>query len=154
MIGFLYAAVQLHVVGQEYAPKEDDKQFNVSIQMPVGSAVTATDAVTKQVEDQLRAQPEVKNIYTSVGGGFGGVNEQNANISVELVDKDQRKRTVFDISNALAAWGTNIPGARIFTSVPSALISGGGGSNSVTVVIRGQDFGTLQGIANQVQAMV
>ena len=153
MIGLVVAAVQLHVVGQEFTPKEDDNQFQVSIQMPVGTAVNTTDAVTQQVEGWLKALPEVKNIYTSVGGGFGGVSEQNANIQVELVDKGQRSRSVFDISNQIAAMGVNVPGARIFTQVPSPLI-GGGGSNSLNVVIRGQDLGVLQNLTNQVTQIV
>jgi HAE1 family hydrophobic/amphiphilic exporter-1 len=154
MIGFLVLAVQTHVVGQEFTPKEDDNQFNVSISMPVGTAVNVTDGVTQQVEGWLKAMPEVKNIYTSVGGGFGGTSETNANIQVELVDKGQRSRTVFDISNQIAAMGLNVPGARIFSSVPSPLIGGGGGSNSINVVIRGQDQGVLQNLTRQVMQIV
>ncbi|HLY67325.1 MAG TPA: efflux RND transporter permease subunit, partial [Chloroflexota bacterium] len=153
MLALVASFVPLHVVGTEFVPQEDDNQFNVNIQMPVGTALAATDVVTKQVEAELAKMPEVNSIYANVGGGgFGGGSEQNSSIAVGLVDKGQRKRSVFDIVAQIRQIGANIPGAQIRTQVPSPLIGGGG--SPVDLFIGGPDFGQLQGITNQVMQVV
>ncbi|HEX6513165.1 MAG TPA: efflux RND transporter permease subunit [Chloroflexota bacterium] len=157
MLGLVISFLPLHVVGTEFVPQEDDNQFNVNIQMPVGTALAATDAATKQVEAQLAKMPEVATLYTNVGGGggpggFGGGSEQSASIAVGLVDKNQRSRSVFDVVNDVRRIGANIPGMQLRTQVPSPLVGGGG--SPITVVIGGADFTQLQGITNQVLQIV
>src|SRR5581483_8178436 len=149
MFALVLSFIPLHVVGTEFVPQEDDNQFNINIQMPVGTALAATDAATKLVEAQLQQMPEVASVYTSVGAG---ANEQQSSIAVGLVDKGSRKRTVFDMVAEVRRIGSNIPGMQLRTSVPSPLVGGGG--SPLTVVIRGQDFNTLQALTTQVLGIV
>src|SRR5581483_6695990 len=152
MLALVISFIPLHIVGTEFVPQEDDNQFNVNIQMPVGTAVSATDKAAQQMEAALLKMPEVQSVYTSVGGGFGGTNEQSASIAVGLVDKGQRSRTVFDVVSQVRSIGAGIVGAQVRTQVPSPLIGGGG--SPLTVVIRGQDYSTLQALTAQVLSMV
>jgi hydrophobic/amphiphilic exporter-1 (mainly G- bacteria), HAE1 family len=153
MLALVISFIPLHVVGTEFVPQEDDNQFNVNISMPVGTSLAATDAATKQVEAQVMKMPEVASTYVNVGGGgFGGGSEQNASISVGLVDKSQRKASVFDIVTRMRQIGASIPGMQLRTSVPSPLIGGGG--SPIDVVIGGQDFGQLQALTTQVLNVV
>jgi HAE1 family hydrophobic/amphiphilic exporter-1 len=149
MLALVISFIPLHVVGTEFVPQEDDNLFNINIQMPVGTALAATDAATQQIEQRLLKMPEVSSVYVNVGGGgFGGGSEQQSSIAVGLVDKSRRKASVFDIVNRVRAMGANIPGMQLRTQVPSPLIGGGG--SPIDVVITGPDFTQLQTITNQV----
>ncbi|HLQ31474.1 MAG TPA: efflux RND transporter permease subunit [Chloroflexota bacterium] len=155
MLALVISFVPLHIVGTEFTPQEDNNIFQVNILMPVGTALTATDQAVKQLESQLTKMPEVVSVYTTVGGGgggFGSASEQNASISVGLVDKGSRSRSVFDVIQDVRRIGASIPGAQVRTNVPSPLVGGGG--SPVQVIIRGQDFGTMQSITNQVLDIV
>ena len=153
MLGLVISFIPLHVVGTEFVPQEDDNTFSVGITMPVGTSLNATDAATKKVEAALAKMPEVISTYTNVGGGgLGGGSEQNANISVGLVDKGQRSRSVFDLVGEVRKIGGTIPGVQLRTQVPSPLIGGGG--SPISLVIGGNDFGQLQAITNQVLQIV
>jgi hydrophobic/amphiphilic exporter-1 (mainly G- bacteria), HAE1 family len=149
MLALVISFIPLHVVGQEFVPQEDDNVFSVGITMPVGTAIDATNTATRQVEAALAKFPEINSLYTQVGQGG---NEQQASISVGLVDKGQRKRTVFDLVAEVRKIGATIPGMQLRTSVPSPLIGGGG--SPVDLFIGGNDFGQLQAITSQVLQIV
>jgi HAE1 family hydrophobic/amphiphilic exporter-1 len=153
MLGVVIAFIPLHIVGTEFVPLEDDNQFNVQIQMPVGTSVEVTSAAMKQVEQRLSALPEVQSVFSSVGGGgFGAAQEQNGSITVGLVDKSQRTRTVFDILPQVRRMGAGIPDLTIRTGVPSPLVGGGG--PPIEVRVTGTDFTQLIAISNQVLDIV
>ncbi|HLZ09660.1 MAG TPA: efflux RND transporter permease subunit, partial [Chloroflexota bacterium] len=96
-----YSFIPTHLLSTEYSPQEDDSQLSVSLDMPPGTTLAQTDAATKQLEAGLKQIPEIKTTFTSVsagGGGFGG-GGSSGDIAVELVDKTQRSRSVFQIIN-------------------------------------------------------
>ncbi len=158
LIGFLalgaaYAFIPTHLLSTEYSPQEDDSQFTVSIQLPPGTTLEATDAAVQQMEAGLRRIPEVRTIFTSVGvggGGFGGSQTNEASIAVELVDKTQRARTVFQIISQVRQIGATIPDASVSASVQSPLQGGFGG---VQIRVFGSDLNELVQVANQVAAV-
>src|SRR5579884_1948068 len=155
MLALVISFLPLHILGTEFTPQEDNNVFNVQIQMPVGTALSATDQAVRQLEGELMKMPEVVSVYATVGGGGGpggGASEQNASITVGLVDKGQRSRSVFDIIQQVRRIGANVPGAQVRTNVPNTLVGGGG--SPIQVVIRGQDFSTMQNITNQVLDIV
>jgi HAE1 family hydrophobic/amphiphilic exporter-1 len=149
MLALVISFIPLHVVGTEYVPQEDDNVFSIGLTMPVGTPVDATDAATKQIETALAHMPEVDSVYAQVGGANG---EQSSSITVNLVDKDKRSKTVFDLVAEMRRLGASIPGLQLRTSVPSPLIGGGG--SPVDLFIGGNDFGQLQAITAQVLQIV
>jgi HAE1 family hydrophobic/amphiphilic exporter-1 len=59
-------------VGSEFAPQEDDGQISVSIEMPPGTNLAATDLAARQVEQIILNQvPETRTILTKVGSSGG-----------------------------------------------------------------------------------
>ncbi|HEY3078734.1 MAG TPA: efflux RND transporter permease subunit [Chloroflexota bacterium] len=155
MLALVVSFIPLHVVGTEFVPQEDDNQFNVQVQLPVGTSVEVTSAAMKQIEDQLQALPEVRTVFASVGGGgggFGNAQEQSGSIAVGLVDKSQRNRSVFDMVQQVRTLGARVPEAQVRTGVPAPLVGGGG--PPVEIRITGPDFDRLQAITGQVLAIV
>jgi len=133
------SVLPLKLVGSEYAPQEDDNQFSASLQMPVGSSLNVTNEAALQMEELLQQVPEVHNVYTRVGGN-------SANLSVELIEKSQRSRSLPEILSAVRGLAASIPDANVQTSVQNPL-GGGGGFTAITVM--GDDLSVLSQIATQ-----
>jgi HAE1 family hydrophobic/amphiphilic exporter-1 len=153
------AMVPLGIIGSEYAPQEDDNMFSVNLNTPPGTALAATDAAAKQMEAALAQMPEVQYIFTSVSGGGGGGFGRGggrASLDVQVVPKQQRDRSVFDMITEVRRIGSRIPGVQVNADVPSPLGGGGGfgggGNASVNVQIAGPDVPTLNQISDQVIA--
>ncbi|MBV9897422.1 MAG: efflux RND transporter permease subunit, partial [Chloroflexi bacterium] len=125
-----FAMVPLGWIGSEYAPQEDDNTFSVNLNAPPGTALTAMDAAAKQMEVYLQSLPETQYVFDSVsggGGGFGfGRGGARASLDVQLVPKQQRTRSVFDILDQVRAVGRRMPGMQVSVNVQSPLGGGGG----------------------------
>ncbi|HTD79667.1 MAG TPA: efflux RND transporter permease subunit, partial [Chloroflexota bacterium] len=144
------ALVPLGLIGTEYAPQEDDNNFQVNLQTPPGTSLSSTDAAARQMETVIRSVPEVQNVFTSVsggGGGFGSRGGGRASFAVQLLPKQQRARTIFEVMDQLRNIGRNIPGATVSADVQSPLGGaggfGGGGLTSINLQLAGPDLDTL-----------
>ena len=98
---FAGSMVFLSYLRKELVPPQDQSLFLLSIKTPVGSSIQATDQVYRKAEEYLRAQPEIQDLYTTVGN-FQNNNVVNAGtIYVILKDPKMRKynqREVMDLS--------------------------------------------------------
>jgi HAE1 family hydrophobic/amphiphilic exporter-1 len=155
-----FAMVPLGWIGSEYAPQEDDNTFSVNMSAPPGTALSAMDDASKQMEAYLQGLPETQYVFTSVsggGGGFGfGRGGARSSMDVQVVPKSQRSRSVFDIIDQVRQVGRRIPGMQVSVNVQSPLGGGGGfgggGTASVNVQIAGPDLDTLNQVSDQVIA--
>src|SRR5262249_4983414 len=149
------APLPLNLIGQEYAPNEDDGQFTISTEMPPGTSLAANSAAMACIEQALLQIPEVDSFTTTVGQSnsrFGGT-DRNGQIRVQLAEKGQRSRSVFEILPAVRRVQATIPGMRLRANVESPLI-GGGGATPIIIRLTGDNIETLQLMADQVEAIV
>ncbi|MCA1644101.1 MAG: efflux RND transporter permease subunit [Chloroflexi bacterium] len=154
------ALVPLGFIGSEYAPQEDDNMFAVNLSAPPGTSLSSIDTASKQMEAVLGTMPEVQYVFNSVSGGGGGGGFSRggarASLDVQVVPKDQRTRSVFELLDAARTAGKRIPGVMVSGNVPSPLGGGGGfgggGTASVSVQLAGPDLSTLNQVADQVIA--
>ena len=84
---FVSSFFVLPLVGTEFAPESDEGRTSFRLITPVGSSLEYTDAKTRQVEDILRAYPEVWVMAANVGTDEG---RNVARIEVKLTDRRQR----------------------------------------------------------------
>jgi HAE1 family hydrophobic/amphiphilic exporter-1 len=145
----------LNLIGQEYAPNEDDGQFTITTEMPPGTSLASNSAAMARVEQALIDMPEVDSFTTTVGasGSRGGGSDRNGTIAVQLVEKTQRERSVFEIMNEIRKVQQNIPGLQVRPTVAAALI-GSGGSTPINLRLTGQSSETLSKLADQVETIV
>ncbi len=71
-------------LGFEFLPGTDQGQITISLEMPSGSSLTATDAVARRMEQLVLKTPEVRAVVTNVGqilGGFGSIPRQGAQLA-------------------------------------------------------------------------
>ena len=108
------------------------------------------------IEGRLLALPEVKTVFASVGSSGGtsalSVQEQNGAITVGLVDKGERHRSIFDIVRQVRTFGADFPGLQLRTQVPSPLVGGGG--SPIQLRITGPEQAEINRLTEQVLNIV
>ena len=156
---FLFMAmVPLGWIGMEYMPRTDESGFNVKIQLPTDASVERTDAVTTKLESYLAEVPEVKSYMAMVGGG-SGVN--SGRIRVSLVDRQDRSRDIWSITNEMRAWiDDNITDGDVRIKEDQASVSGtaggglGNGGGAFRLELRGNDMADLIRASEMAQQML
>jgi HAE1 family hydrophobic/amphiphilic exporter-1 len=89
-------AVTAKFVPVEFAPPADRSDFNVWLKLPLGSPIHETLAATTAVEAALHGHPEVRAVFSTIGGGVQKrVNE--ANLYVQLTPKAKRAQSQTEI---------------------------------------------------------
>ncbi|MCB1186700.1 efflux RND transporter permease subunit [bacterium] len=117
LISFTFPVLQW--VKFRMLPKANKNTFLVTVDMPAGSSLNATDSLVRDIEERLLAHPEVSSLVTTVGTGsvidFNGLlrgtsfrnDAAQADIRVNLTPKEERsiasERIVLDIRPELAA---------------------------------------------------
>ncbi|MFB3897583.1 MAG: efflux RND transporter permease subunit, partial [bacterium] len=135
-------------IGKEFEPAYDRGEFNIVIKAPIGSSLAETERIIQKIEDQVKQFPEVKYLFTTIGGGEQERVDQGT-IFVKLTDTKQRKRTQQDIMQAIRKQFTIQNSVKI--SVEDAEHMGGGmRAAAVQFNIRGPDLVELQKISNQI----
>jgi len=89
VVVFVASFAIVPLVGTEFVPEADEGRSSFRLTTPVGSSLEYTDAKARQVEELLRAYPEVEMMIANVGTGDG---RNVARIDVRLVDRHQTAR--------------------------------------------------------------
>jgi CzcA family heavy metal efflux pump len=161
----LLSLLLIKFIGTEFFPDQDEGQFGISIKLPVGTRSEVTDQWVKQIEHILQENvPEIQTMITDVGvpsARSGSLFSRNsgshaANIRVALVPPDKRKRSVFQIVDAIRPKITHLAGASVFINPGGFLrfLLNFGSSAPIDVEIRGYDLEAGSRLAKDVAAIV
>jgi len=110
---FLASVLAFGRIGSELIPQVHQGRFTVEASLPVGTPLSRTDAVMRQIEQELVAVPGVETVWSVVGTERGAEakadeGEHSARILVELApggDLEAREAQVMqDIRDRLSAW--------------------------------------------------
>ena len=100
---FAGSVLFLFTLRKELIPPQDQSLFLISIKTPAGTSIQATDAVYRKAEDFLRVQPEIKDLYTTIGN-YQNNNVVNAGVIYVILKEPKRRsltqREVMDRSKA------------------------------------------------------
>ena len=147
----------LNLIGQEYAPNEDDGQFTINSLMPPGYLAGGEQRGDGAASSRdCSSYPEVDSFTTTVGGGDfsrSAAPIAMAQIAVQLSEKTKRNRSVFDVIQDVRKLQAGIPGMQIRTSIQAPLIGSGGGV-PINVRVVGNSITQLQQLARQVEQVV
>jgi multidrug efflux pump subunit AcrB len=106
-LSFFVAVGLAPLVGSEFIPATDESYTQLSLRMPVGSSLERTDAKVRQVEQIVRALPEVETLATSVGGP----GQRNlASLNIVLKPRAERQRSQKQVEDAIRELIAKIPG--------------------------------------------
>ncbi|MGO4914872.1 efflux RND transporter permease subunit [Pseudogemmobacter sp. W21_MBD1_M6] len=94
----------------EFIPEADTGRATVSLELPPGSTLDDTRAVSRALSDRLHGIPEVTNIF--VDGGSGSISK--ANLLVNFGQKADRDRSSFAIKDDITALLRDVPDVRVY----------------------------------------
>ena len=112
LASFVGAIFLAPLVGTEFIPESDDSYIRMNVRMPVGTSLTRGSEKMRQVEDVVRAMPEVRMISTSVGDTGNG-SRNTGDLTIQLLKPHERKRTQKQVEEAIRAGLAPIPGADV-----------------------------------------
>ncbi|MFZ5639961.1 MAG: efflux RND transporter permease subunit [Bacillota bacterium] len=143
------------IIGAEQMPKIDSGELTVNLEMPIGTPIGKTDMALTEIEKYLQTIPEIKYYHTTLGSS-GGMNGASAGshlgrIGLQLKDKKERDRTMWEISDQIRKWGAGFVQGRVTVSEADNMGPPGG---DIEIQITGPDTDKLVVIANQVKKLI
>ncbi len=97
------------LLGMEFLPENDEGQFAISMETRIGSSYEKTESKVEEAEIIIRkvADKDLESISSSIGRGgtMQGVAETGSHLSaleVRLVDKDKRRRSIWQMIELLS----------------------------------------------------
>jgi multidrug efflux pump subunit AcrB len=117
--GIAFFAASIYAIGflpSGFIPKEDASRLAFSLELPPGSRLDDTRAVTDRVTDMVRGVKGVENVYVIGGSSATGTLEpRRATVTVDLAPKKERDEPQWVIEDKLLAMLAEIPDVRAYT---------------------------------------
>lgn len=139
----------LFVINREFVPPQDQSQFGVRFETPMGSSIHHTDKMGQNIEAFLKSRPEVTN-YLSIVGGFGGGEANTGVYFVSLVGKSERDIGQYEFMDLLRQEIGKVDGMRGFLFDFSSRGLSARRSQPVEFSIRGGDWDELKTMADAI----
>lgn len=148
---FVVCLVVLGQLGMELMPASDEGLLTVNIEMPLGTELDDTDAMTRDIEEAVRSNKLIQSVFTTVSGSsmLGEGSGNTASIQATLIDKEQRKESTADVVEMLRNDLSNIAGADITIEASSSTSMSMGSTNGVSFQMSGDDLDGLEQYAKQ-----
>jgi multidrug efflux pump subunit AcrB len=135
-----------------FVPAADRSQTQINVELPPGSTLAETRAVAERVRLAVMGVPNVKGVFSSIGGGSSGdafapgaaAEARRAVLTLTTVHRDDRKEKLAQVESALRAKLADIPGARFTVGPPDTGVK-------MQMVLRSDDPVALTAAARQAE---
>jgi HAE1 family hydrophobic/amphiphilic exporter-1 len=148
--GFLFK-----MIGIDFLPQDDQSQMEVTLRLPEGTSMEATDKVMSEITDKMRSdlpQGIIEHVLTTVGGDQQQ-RVNRASIFFEFIPMDRRELSQQQLIQVARNWFSEQKQYKNYHAAvqPPAAISGGGNANAdVVFVIRGPEIAKLKEYSSRV----
>lgn len=153
IVVFLLSLFTIPITGMDFMADMDQGTANITVELPNGTDLDTTEETTLEVLYRLQDIPEAELIYANVGSGMLSSGTNSASITMNLVDKDDRKRSTNEVCEEIEGLLADIPGAEI-TVASSDAAMGSLASADVTMNVYGYDSPTLVDVEKDLVAML
>ena len=109
---FVAAILIAPLVGSEFIPDSDNSYIQLNIGLPVGTSLLRGSDKLEQVEQLVRALPEVRMVSTTIGDTGNG-SRNSAQLSIQLVKPHERKRKQSEVEAVIRKALKPIPGIEV-----------------------------------------
>jgi hydrophobe/amphiphile efflux-1 (HAE1) family protein len=144
LIGVLAFAASLAGARQlatGFLPVADISRALLAIELPPGSQLADTEAVTDTIVKRLRKRPEVTSVFADGGRIPGGaVGVRSAGLMINFVDKSQRSLTQQQLQQVISKDLASIPDIHHWFLDEN-------GQRNVTFIVTGNDDSTVTSVA-------
>jgi hydrophobic/amphiphilic exporter-1 (mainly G- bacteria), HAE1 family len=139
-----------NAVGKDFLPVDDQAEFEVLMRLPPGSSLTGTETYVRQLEDELKGLPGVRNLLTTIGADQLQKVDRGS-IIVGLVPMAERNEGQDEIMNMARERLRRFRDLTISIQRP-ALVQGGGPNKNLQFTIQGPDLNLLDKYAQTLRA--
>jgi len=141
-----FGLVSSGMIGVEFVSSGDNGEFQIEAEMPKETPLEQTNYLAQQIEKKLLSDPNVTNVFTTVGASSGKSSATSspyiAQLNVKLVPGEKRSlsssdyaaKTKIDIQR-------DIPGAKI-SALPVSMVSGAT-SSPIQFEVQGANLDTI-----------
>jgi CzcA family heavy metal efflux pump len=148
---FALSSMLLFRIDTELFPPSDEGEFGINVRLPVGTRVEETLKVVEEIQQiVIEDVPELMSVFGRAGAGRGRASifagrfagPHSGNVRVRLVPHAERRRSSFEIMQALRPKLGRFPGARL-TMSPGGLVTrviSFGAEDSIAIEIQGYDL--------------
>ncbi|RTL71182.1 MAG: efflux RND transporter permease subunit [Hyphomicrobiales bacterium] len=113
LVIFAVSIGSFYLLPAGFLPVEDSGRTLLAVELPPGSLVDDTRAVTAQVAKRIAARPEVRTVFVNGGRILGsGAEVRKATFTINLTPKDKRTLSQAQIKQAISADLATIPDIR------------------------------------------
>ena len=95
------------VVGIGGTPHGNRPEFNIKVQVASGSSLDSTERTVRRIEDLLRSEPEIKDVFSVIGTTDGASDEATVNVKMKT------QGTTEEYQDRLRPKLAGIPGAKL-----------------------------------------
>ena len=138
-------------IGQEFMPSQDESQFNIQVETPIGTSIHATSDALAEIERRVRQLPGVRDTFTTVGAGV----EERVNVATvltRLAPVNQRKHSQSEIMQLVRDSLADLRHLRISVEIIQAVGGGGFRVAPLQYSIQGPDLDVLADYSRRVMA--
>ncbi|CAH0139586.1 Multidrug resistance protein MdtC [Massilia sp. Bi118] len=135
-----------------FVPAADRAQTQINVELPPGSTLAETRLVAERVRQAALQVPQVKGVFSSIGGGSSGdafapggaAEARRAVLTLTTVHRSDRKESLAAIESSLRAKLADIPGARFTVGPPDTGVK-------MQLVLRSEDPVALTAVAREAE---
>ncbi|PRD44027.1 ABC transporter permease [Phyllobacterium phragmitis] len=111
---FALALLALMSLPTGFLPEEDTGRLTLSVELPPGSTLEDTRAVSDEIADRVGAFQEVEGVFTRAGSSTAGLEDvRYAVVLIDLLHKSRRDRSSFAIEADIEKNLSSIPDVKL-----------------------------------------
>ncbi len=140
VVAFAAGLALIPFIPKGFIPHLDRGVFIVSFQTPLGTSLADTTLAAKQLEDSIRKDPAVTDVYTTIGAQTGQPNVGTINVVLNR----KRKVTTLDVEDAVRSRLPSLDG--VVTTVADVPFVGSQTAKPVQFALVSNDLAALRTI--------
>lgn len=153
IIFFIASLMLIPLLPTGFVPPPDTGQTQVRVELPPGSQFPDTLKAAEYARSLIKDHPEIKSVYTTIGGGSAGTDPfaggassepRKATLTIQVTARSDRAASLQKIENDLRQRLTPLPGARIQVGIA-------GNNSQYQIALSGDDPDVLITTARQVE---
>ena len=141
-------------LGTEFFPDHEPNRAVVRVKLPEGASLDSSDRAVRRAEAAALQYPECKAVVANVGGGAGGDplgrsgggGANQSDVTIEFLDRADRRIPISRIVDRLREDLSGVPGAEICVEKAE---EGPPTGKPISIEISGEDFETLGRLAGE-----
>ena len=145
---FVATLASASVLPSGFMPPADSSRSVLSIQLPPGSQLSDTEAVTDAITNRLRNRPEVESVFVDGGRLPPSVLDiGRAALTINYVPKSERKLSQQQLEQAITSDLFNVPDIRFWFLDENGL-------RGVNLIVTGDDDATVANVAEELNGQM